>query len=379
MKLKYLTVILFIILTMCLVAFGIKTSVSDKNDEHKSSPGEKTEIVVLHNTEEVSEKINEALDGKSDGTISLNISNDISDDELKKVNLAVNSMKGSIKSITIYNTNTYDLSESYREVEFDYVRSDTMYVYDSIVNNADIPEDKIEALKLRNVCQSFISQNISEYMTDYDKELAIHDYIINNCEYGFSDNNDDSEYSAYGALVNGKAVCSGYAAATNLLLMCVGIDSNVITGLATNLETGETENHAWNQVKIGGEWYHLDTTWDDPVGVRESMIHEFFNVSDDIIDDTHEWDKNNATMCSSMKYNYYIRKGAYIYDVNSLENYCYTQLTTGNDDYLECALKNVDVTDETLQFLFNYDMVETISYSTDGTDEYKILSVYINQ
>ena len=90
MKLKYLTVILFIILTMGLVAFGIKTSVSDKNDEHKSSPGEKTEIVVLHNTEEVSEKINEALDGKSDGTISLNISNDISDDELKKVNLAVN-------------------------------------------------------------------------------------------------------------------------------------------------------------------------------------------------------------------------------------------------------------------------------------------------
>lgn len=336
---------------------------------------------VLHSVEEVSESLNVAFDSGEDGKIKLNISNEISDDELKKVNMSINSMKGNIISFTTYESNNDDLNNSFRAVEFEYEKADTMYVYESIVKGKAIPADKNDAIKLRDKCQKFLEQYIKNYMTDYDKELVIHDYIINNCVYSYSDDNDNSEYSAYGALVNGKAVCSGYAAAANLLLMCSGVESKIVTGVATHIKNGqsESENHAWNQVKIGGEWYHLDVTWDDPVGDKNTLIHEYFNINDNIIGEDHEWDKGNASKCSSMKNNYYMKNGAYIYDKASLENYIRVNLAAGTDSNIECALKGLSVSDDDLEFVYDYSGVYSVSYSLSGNEDYNILSVYINE
>ena len=96
-----------------------------------------------------------------------------------------------------------------------------------------------------------------EGMSDYDKILAICQYICEIVEYGYDDDNDC--YSAYGALKNGLAVCDGYHDLTYALLMEAGIDTACVSGKANG------GSHAWNIVLLDGLYYNLDTTWADDV------------------------------------------------------------------------------------------------------------------
>lgn len=84
---------------------------------------------------------------------------------------------------------------------------------------------------------------------------AIHDYVVKHVSYDTS----YKAYTAYEALVNRSAVCQGYALLTYQLLKEAGIENHFVTG------TGDGQPHAWNLVKIENKWYHLDTTFDDPV------------------------------------------------------------------------------------------------------------------
>ena len=71
-------------------------------------------------------------------------------------------------------------------------------------------------------------------MTEFEKELAIHDYIVNNCRYDIENLKEGTtppeDYTAYGVLVNGMAVCEGYAKAMKLMLDRVNIPSLVVAG-----------------------------------------------------------------------------------------------------------------------------------------------------
>lgn len=93
--------------------------------------------------------------------------------------------------------------------------------------------------------------------TDVQKLRAIYDYLCANVTYGGS---EVTKYTAYGALVNHKAVCQGYAVLLYRLLLECGIDCRVISGTST--VNGYSEDHAWNIVKLGGLYYNLDVTWD---------------------------------------------------------------------------------------------------------------------
>ena len=66
---------------------------------------------------------------------------------------------------------------------------------------------------------------------------------------------------AFGALVEGTAVCTGYAKAFHLLAEASGLTSVVVTGEAMSGVT--TGDHAWNLVLVGDQWLVVDTTWDD--------------------------------------------------------------------------------------------------------------------
>jgi hypothetical protein len=99
--------------------------------------------------------------------------------------------------------------------------------------------------------------------TDLKKEKALHDVLIKQCSYDLKAAQNQEAYpdsfSVYGALVNNKAVCQGYAQTMKLLLSSVGIKTLYITGQANG------GGHAWNMVQIGGKWRYLDATFDDPV------------------------------------------------------------------------------------------------------------------
>lgn len=106
-------------------------------------------------------------------------------------------------------------------------------------------------------------------MTTEEKIKAIHDYIINNTRYDTerADKNVKLYQSdtAYGALIEHKAICGGYSDAMKLFLDRLGIENFKVA----------SENHIWNLVNINDQWLHLDLTWDDPITDTGEDILEY--------------------------------------------------------------------------------------------------------
>lgn len=116
--------------------------------------------------------------------------------------------------------------------------------------------------------------------TDRDKIRYVHDELIKRCDYDTeaakkvqsANSREGTNYACtvYGALVNRKAVCEGYAKSFQIIMNRLNIPCKYITGTATNnLGTG---NHAWNAVLIDDRDLYIDCTWDDPVGARVGYV-----------------------------------------------------------------------------------------------------------
>lgn len=94
------------------------------------------------------------------------------------------------------------------------------------------------------------------------KIKIVHDYLVETIEYDSEAGNNI--YNIYGALINRKAVCEGYARACKYILDEMDIPCIIACGVAKN-NMGNTESHAWNYIQLDGKWYALDVTWDDPI------------------------------------------------------------------------------------------------------------------
>lgn len=97
-----------------------------------------------------------------------------------------------------------------------------------------------------------------QHMSDYEKIKFMHDYICESITYDDETlNNHANKRSAYDGLISGKTVCCGYALAFQRFMEQEQIPCYIICG------TSPEGPHAWNVVNLNGQWYHLDTTWDD--------------------------------------------------------------------------------------------------------------------
>ena len=141
------------------------------------------------------------------------------------------------------------------------VRYDLTY-YDDAEQEAEVSKKIVEALVELDLGRK----------TDYEKLLAIHDYICRNTEYVSTEDVGETGRTAYGALVNGKAVCQGYCVLLYRMLLEAGIDNRVIFGTGVGPD-GTTASHTWNIVDIYGDYYYVDITWDDAGG-----NHDYFMV-----------------------------------------------------------------------------------------------------
>jgi hypothetical protein len=158
-------------------------------------------------------------------------------------------------------------------------------------------------------------------MSEYEMEKALHDMLAVHVTYVSTSN----AHNAYGALVEGKAVCEGYAEALQCLLHRVGIQSVEIFGYGINPATGLGEPHAWNAVRIDGEYYLVDLTWNDQKNI---LLHAYFNQTSKIMAEDHEeWiigqDSNNMILtcevfdlpvCTATAANYFTKEGGRIKD-----------------------------------------------------------------
>ena len=104
----------------------------------------------------------------------------------------------------------------------------------------------------------------------YEDIKAVHDYLVESIEYEQTIS-EPNIYNIYGALVNKKCVCEGYAKAFKYVMDALEIPCVVVAGPAINTD-GNTENHAWNYVQLEGNWYAIDCTWDDPILIGTGFI-----------------------------------------------------------------------------------------------------------
>lgn len=133
---------------------------------------------------------------------------------------------------------------------------------------------------VRQRVKSILKQLIQPGMNNHQKIKAIHDYVVLNLKY----DTDLQKYTAYEGLKTGEAVCQGYALLTYELLKEAGIENRLVEGTAGG------QLHAWNLVRLDNRWYHLDTTWDDPVpDVPNRVNYTYYLRTDEQMRQDHVW------------------------------------------------------------------------------------------
>lgn len=142
--------------------------------------------------------------------------------------------------------------------------------------------------------QTVLTNKVNEILsrmtakTEYDKVLYLHEYLLDAVEY--ADSNNDQ--TAYGALIDGRAVCAGYARGFQLLLNAAGIVCCKVDGTAVNVK-GETEAHSWNVVWLDGKCCYFDPTWNDQSTYKS---HAYFGLSLEQISADHAVSADIAAM-----------------------------------------------------------------------------------
>lgn len=126
--------------------------------------------------------------------------------------------------------------------------------------------------------------------SDYEIVYAINEYLCDTVYYPEQEPYEPVTHMAYGAFFNGCAVCEGYACAAKVLLSKCGVESDIEVGDCIG-----GGGHAWNLVKVDGDWYQLDICWNDVPGGQEI----YFLVSDDFMHQSRVWDDNDYPVCPS--------------------------------------------------------------------------------
>lgn len=132
-----------------------------------------------------------------------------------------------------------------------------------------------------------LTTKASKGKTVFEKQKILHDELCKRTTYS-EESDDQTVYSAYGALVNGRALCEGYARAFQLLCNRMGIENVLVSGTSKGI------GHLWNMVKTEEGWSHVDVTWDD---LRSDTLYTYLNLTkmQILIDHDIDADYKNAS------------------------------------------------------------------------------------
>lgn len=253
-------------------------------------------------------------------------------EEFEKVVLsAISEVTDSIKvRIVRYDEETYDVNRIFKKVMEEnvglgFVSGCSASITKTFGKEAVIvelklqylyPAEKVIAMRAATDkrANDIIGNIIKSGMSDYEKILAVHDNIIKNSIYDSANADNDTVppegHEAYGVLIAGTGVCDSYAKAVKLLLEKTGVQCMLVEGSKTEIAGQEPGNidHAWNIVRIDGEYYHVDTTWDDVSEDKDSgeILYHYLNLNDEGMQKTHIWDRSRYPACTGTKYNFFV-------------------------------------------------------------------------
>ncbi len=208
--------------------------------------------------------------------------------------------------------------------------------------------------------------------TDYEKLLYLHDWLVLNCDYSTE---AMSPFSAFGALIEGKATCQGYADAMHLLLAGAGFETVFITGIGDDTSV----THKWNYVKTSdGKWYVIDPTWGDPDG-KDSLdyiCYDYFMIdSVELLKGhvaVHESRYYTLPNADSMDLNYHIMSGYYAETFDDVVRIIEEQATANAKEgkkyiYLRCATSELHEEAKEKLFSGSYEMQKILIRAQDAT------------
>ena len=263
-------------------------------------------------------------------------------------------------------------------------------IVDASLMNSYLAEDESGNDEINKIINHFAQNYITNSMSDFEKEMQIIRYLVETVDFDKEEVNKGSykitdSYKAYGALVNGKAVCSGYAKAFDLLAKACGLSTIIVTGTATN-SNGITEAHAWNQIYLDDAWYNVDVTWEDPVTTVElgsnMLFNKYINRTD--ADFAKDHVRDNGFDCYATKYGesavaYYIHTGM-INTVSTIDDLRQIYVVNITNAYKE---KNQDLLRELVNKFFmlgiKYDNNSNLLEATDASVNAYLLSHIYNK
>jgi hypothetical protein len=208
--------------------------------------------------------------------------------------------------------------------------------------------------------------------TTWGTAHALHTYLKDTVEYDHDYAENDNAFNVYGALLEGRAVCQGYAQSYKVLLHMAGIDNLLVTGKAGG------EYHAWNLVNYGTasmpQWYHVDVTWNDR---EDGRSNRYFNVSDMVLGASHSWSSfEHFPAANSMRMNYFRYSGKNAASLQELEGLFVAAFHRGQR-FIE-FLCTFSITQDDLVFLWNY-VDGIINFSIDSYGYDQLLTIILPQ
>ena len=169
----------------------------------------------------------------------------------------------------------------------------TLAISDAYKSGDDSKLDEKEK-EVLIAASAVIDEVIKDDMSDLEKEMAIYDWIRKNVAFddGMMTVVNDTSISGtpYGALINKKAVCVGYATTFRLFMQMMDIECKVCHST--------DRIHSWDLVKIDGHWYHVDIYSD-----VDSVAYAHFNLDDTLMGASQEWDREYFPAADSLEAN----------------------------------------------------------------------------
>ncbi|MBQ2954485.1 MAG: leucine-rich repeat protein [Clostridia bacterium] len=139
---------------------------------------------------------------------------------------------------------------------------------------------------LSDAAAKVAAQVVTADMSDFEKAKALHDWVVNNTTYYRIVAGPEGTFFMDGGS------CMSYTQAYGLLLDQVGIENLYI-------EAPDEMAHIWNLIKLDGEWYHVDCTWDDGGDI---LTYEYFCLSDELMKQDHSWPYDNYPAANGSRY-----------------------------------------------------------------------------
>ena len=298
----------YILLTVSLIGSAL-TGCGNENDTSANGSGVHTEESMI-NTE--SEAIDESESNEDSGYSETEITDATDTSEVPEAEDASTETESGTTNNTTADNNTSNNSTNNNT--------------NNNVNNK--PNNNTTSGSKSEVVQNVIKKIIKNDMSDLEKAKAIHDYLVINVDYDaenyFKGTIPKTSATVEGTLTTKYAVCEGYARTFQALCNAAGIECEYVTG------TGNGGSHAWNQVQIGGKWYNVDVTWDDPIKLEGEDFNDhshnrynYFLISDEIMYKDHST-KTAKHVCTDSLYFEVLEMGIpwcdYVY-VNTKEEF----------------------------------------------------------